>query len=61
MLDEGKLGAAMTWADPLRDVSLPRGIALRALARGQAVHCVWTGQRLEAAVLDIDHCLPWAA
>lgn len=61
VLDEGRIGAAMTWADPLRDVSLSRGIALRTLAAGGALHCVWTGQRLDAATLDIDHCLPWAA
>ncbi len=39
----------------------PRGIALRTLAPGHVLHCVWTGQRLNAATLDIDHCLPWAA
>lgn len=61
VLDEGRIGAAMTWADPVRDVSLPRGIALQALAQGSPVHCVWTGRRLDATVLDIDHCLPWAA
>ena len=61
VLDEGRIGAAMTWADPLRDVSLPRGIALRTLAAGGVLHCVWTGQRLDATTLDIDHCLPWAA
>jgi hypothetical protein len=61
LLDEGRIGAAMTWADPVRDVTLPRSIALRALAEGRAVHCVWTGQRLQPATLDIDHCLPWAA
>lgn len=60
VLEEGRLAAAMTWADPVRDVSLPRRIALSALERGQAVHCVWTGRRLDTTVLDIDHCLPWA-
>jgi SAM-dependent methyltransferase len=61
VLDEGRIGAAMTWADPVRDVSLPRGIALQALEQGSPVYCVWTGRRLDATVLDIDHCLPWAA
>jgi hypothetical protein len=60
-LDEGQLGAAMTWADPVRDVSLSRDIAIRAMEQGRPVHCVWTGQRLQPAMLDIDHCLPWAA
>src|SRR4051794_38411018 len=60
VLEEGRLASAMTWADPVRDVSLPRAIALRALEEGRPVHCVWTGNRLDAATLDIDHCLPWA-
>jgi len=60
-LDDGRIGAAMTWADPVRDVSLPRDIALEAMHQGQTVYCVWTGQRLEPKTLDIDHCLPWAA
>ena len=28
---------------------------------GAAVHCVWTGQQLDPAVLDIDHGLPRTA
>jgi SAM-dependent methyltransferase len=55
LLDEGKVGAAMTWADPVRDVSL------KAIELGQAVHCTWTGQVLHPSSLGIDHCLPWAA
>ena len=50
----------MTWADPVRDVSLPRDIALKAMHQGQTVYCVWTEQRLQPTTLDIDHCLPWA-
>jgi SAM-dependent methyltransferase len=61
VLDEARIGAAMTWADPVRDVSLPREIALRELDNGNAVYCVWTGQLLQQSTLDIDHCLPWAA
>jgi hypothetical protein len=60
-LDEGRLCSAMTWADPARDVSVPREIALRTLAGGGSVSCVWTGQRLQPATLDIDHCMPWSA
>jgi len=61
ILNEGRLGAAMTWADPMRDVSLPRDLALKAMDQGQTVYCIWTGQRLQPTTLDIDHCLPWAA
>jgi SAM-dependent methyltransferase len=61
VVEEGQLAAAMTWADPVRDVSLPRSIALRALGQGRPVHCVWTGRPLDRVTLDIDHCLPWAA
>jgi SAM-dependent methyltransferase len=61
LLDEGRIGAAMTWADPVRDVSLPRDIALKAMGQGEPVNCVWTGQLLQPSSLDIDHCLPWAA
>jgi hypothetical protein len=61
VLDNDKVGAAMAWVDPARDVSLPRAIALRALDQGRTVRCVWTGERLQQGSLDIDHCLPWAA
>jgi SAM-dependent methyltransferase len=61
VLDERRIGAAMTWADPVRDVSLPRDIALKAMDQGASVNCVWTGQLLQPSSLDIDHCLPWAA
>lgn len=60
-LDEGRIGAAMTWSDPARDVSRPREIALRILAAGEPIHCVWSGRRLELTTLDIDHCFPWTA
>ena len=60
-LDEGVLAVSMVWAEPLRDVALPRRLALRRLAEGGDLRCVWSGRRLEAATLDIDHCLPWAA
>jgi len=60
-LEPGILAAAMTWAEPSRDVALPRSLALRLLERGDTLHCVWSGKRLEPASLDIDHCLPWSA
>ncbi len=60
-LDEGALAAAMTWSEPSRDTALPRERALALLQGGEALHCVWSGRRLDAASLDIDHCLPWSA
>lgn len=60
-LEEAKLAAALTFSDPNRDVSLPRQIAVSLLERGSLLHCVWSGRRLDLGVLDIDHCLPWAA
>ena len=60
-LDVGTIAAAMTWADPSRDVALPRGRALALLNGGHALHCVWSGKRLSAGSLDVDHCLPWSA
>src|SRR5262249_33494567 len=55
-LDEARMGAPMTWSDPVRDVSRPREIALRLIGLGHEVHCVWSGRRLGLATLDIDHC-----
>jgi hypothetical protein len=60
-LDEGRIGMAMTWSDPVRDVSRPREIALRIMAAGAPLHCIWSGQHLRPETLDIDHCLPWMA
>ena len=58
-LDDTRLSAAMTWADPTRDVSSARAQAERLLAE-QPLHCVWSGKRLSVDKLDIDHCFPWA-
>jgi hypothetical protein len=52
---------ALQWIEPDRDTSFVRGLALRRLQRGQPLACVWTGCRLSASSLDIDHCLPWSA
>ena len=60
-LDEAALTAAMTWSEPSRGVALPRERALRLIETGPGLHCVWSGRRLDAASLDIDHCLPWSA
>ncbi|WP_145144466.1 HNH endonuclease domain-containing protein [Roseomonas gilardii] len=51
----------MTWAEPSRGVALPRERALRLIGAAEGLHCVWSGRRLDAASLDIDHCLPWSA
>ncbi len=60
-LPEGAIAAAMTWADPERDVALSRGIAMRLLESGTPLHCVWSGKKLTAGAFDIDHCFPWSA
>jgi len=49
------------WIEPERDTGFVRAIALRQVARGQTVRCVWSGKTLGTSGLDIDHCLPWAA
>ena len=48
----------MTWSDPSRDVRVPRERAEQLLA-ARSLYCVWSGKRLSAANLDIDHCFPW--
>jgi len=58
--NEGDLATAMAWADPIRDVSRPRAIALEILKHGR-LHCAWTGRKLSQDSLDIDHLLPWSA
>jgi hypothetical protein len=60
-LDEGALGAAMTWSEPVRDTALPRQQAIAMLRRGEALTCVWSERKLDERTLDIDHCLPWVA
>ena len=61
LLDSAAVGRAMAWSDPRRDVSVARAAALRLIDRGDAVHCVWTGKRLTAESLDMDHAFPWTA
>lgn len=58
ILDEGALAAAITWLEPSRGVALPRERVLEMMGTGPALRCVWSGRRLDAATLDIDHCLP---
>ena len=59
-LDGEAVARALAWSDPTRDVAEARRGALAQLDRG-ALHCVWSGRRLSAETLDIDHCFPWAA
>ena len=59
-VDENTLVAALAWSDPARDVGLARGQALQLLESG-GLQCVYSGKRLTANTLDIDHCLPWHA
>jgi hypothetical protein len=59
-VDENTLVAALAWSDQQRDVGLARGQALRLLQDG-GLQCVYSGRRLTANTLDIDHCLPWHA
>lgn len=59
-LDHGVIAQAMVWGDPPRDVGFARKRALD-LAERRPLFCVWTGKRLSAASIDIDHCLPWSA
>lgn len=60
-IDAAAAAAATTWADPERDVSMARRIALRLVEGGRGLHCVWTGRRLAPATLDVDHMFPWSA
>jgi len=53
--------AALQWSEPERDTGFVRAVALRRLQSGQALNCVWSGEKLGASSFDIDHCLPWSA
>ncbi len=61
VLNEDALVAAMTWSEPSRGVVLPRERGRRLLETGAGLCCVWSGRRLDARSLDMDHCLPWSA
>lgn len=60
IIPPGAVEAALMWVEPDRDVQVARKMALAAMDRGEALHCVWSGQRLQPGILDIDHCLPWS-
>lgn len=50
----------LAWSDPERDTRIARDAVTRMRAAGNAVYCVWSGQRLRDDY-DIDHCFPFAA
>jgi len=58
-LDQRAISAAMRWIDPARDQKAARDRALEYIDAAP-LHCVWSGERLTAKTLEIDHCLPWA-
>ena len=50
----------MTWSDPTRDVRIAKQQARELIESGK-LYCVWSGKRLSARSLDLDHCFPWSA
>jgi SAM-dependent methyltransferase len=58
-LDLAAVTLAMTWPDHNRDVRDARERALKLILTGD-LHCVWSGKRLQADTLAMDHCLPFA-
>ena len=60
-LDESTVRSKMQWNEPRRDVEAVRRRAVELLDERRPLRCVWTGKRLGARDLDIDHCFPWAA
>ena len=52
---------ALQWTEPERDTAFVRALAAERMARGAAITCVWSGERLRAGGIEIDHCLPWSA
>ena len=52
---------ALQWLEPRRDTALVQALARDRIAQGRPVDCVWSGERLRAGAIDIDHCLPWSA
>ena len=58
-LDLASLASAMAWPTHSRDVRMARERALM-LIETSTLHCVWSGKRLSAANLAMDHCLPFA-
>jgi hypothetical protein len=59
-LAEETIIRSMQWADPERDVSQARQVAISILEH-TGLRCVWTDQPLNRNTLDIDHMFPWTA
>ena len=57
-VDDTVMAAAMTWAEPNRDVRVVRERALE-LSTERNLYCVWSGRALNQESLNVDHCLPW--
>ena len=60
LLNELELRRLMRPYEPERNQGEIRSRALK-LLRTQPIYCVWTGDKLDAKSMHIDHCLPWAA
>ncbi len=60
LLNELELRRLMRPYEPERNQGEVRSRALK-LLRTQSIYCVWTGNKLDAKSMHIDHCLPWAA
>jgi len=58
---EAAMVAGMRWADPEKVYPDVRKIIRRLFEMRQRVCCVWSKRPLKSSVLDIDHCMPWAA
>ena len=59
-LSRDRVAAAMSWSDPVRDVTLARHQAGQVLDTGR-LYCVWSGKSLSKKSLHMDHCFPWSA
>lgn len=60
VLQQQTVARAMTWSEPGREVRVARDRAIQLIRTG-TLHCVWTGRKLSAHNVDVDHCFPWAA
>ena len=59
-IDDAVVAQSMDWSEPGHAVDVSRERAVQLLDQG-LLHCVWTGNKLHRANLDIDHCFPWSA
>lgn len=59
-LPRDRAAAAMIWSEPKRDRGIAKRQARNLLESGKLC-CVWSGKKLSARSLDLDHCFPWSA